>query len=178
MALTGEAGELTELFQWLTEEQSRDVCKDAATSAKVEQELADVMLYLVRLSDVLGVDLNQAVINKLKLNTEKYPVGLAYGSSKKYDELNRTGNISVFWPKNPTDDSADYCTNWPCNSATGSCACYCPFLLGMISTSVSLVPSGSFRSRVLTRPQGSIPFPGFSGLGKLILFSLIPVDKC
>jgi NTP pyrophosphatase (non-canonical NTP hydrolase) len=86
MALTGEAGELTELFQWLTEEQSRGVCRDASTSLKVEQELADVLLYLVRLSDVLGVDLNKAVSNKLKLNAEKYPVGRAYGSSKKYGQ--------------------------------------------------------------------------------------------
>ncbi|MBD7960920.1 nucleotide pyrophosphohydrolase [Comamonas avium] len=87
MALTGEVGELTELFQWLTEDESRNVCKDATASVKVEQELADVMLYLIRLSDVLGVDLNRAVSSKLKINAEKYPVGRAYGSSKKYDEL-------------------------------------------------------------------------------------------
>ena len=87
MALAGELGELTELFQWMTEAQSREVCKDPATASKVEQELADVLMYLVRLSDVLGVDLNRAAIDKLKLNAEKYPTGLAYGSSKKYDEL-------------------------------------------------------------------------------------------
>lgn len=87
MALTGEVGELTELFQWLTEDESRGVCKDAISAVKVEQELADVMLYLVRLSDVLGVDLNRAVSSKLKINAEKYPIGRAYGSSKKYDEL-------------------------------------------------------------------------------------------
>jgi len=87
MALAGELGELTELFQWMTEEQSREACKDPVTACKVEQELADVLMYLVRLSDVLGVDLNRAAIDKLKLNAEKYPAGLAYGSSKKYDEL-------------------------------------------------------------------------------------------
>lgn len=87
MALTGEVGELTELFQWMTEEQSRNACSDASTALKIEQELADVLLYLVRLSDVLGVDLRLAAENKIKLNAEKYPVGRAYGSSKKYNEL-------------------------------------------------------------------------------------------
>ena len=87
MALTGEVGELTELFQWLTEEESRNVCKDATASVKVEQELADVMMYLIRLSDVLGVDINRAISSKLKINAEKYPVERAYGSSNKYDAL-------------------------------------------------------------------------------------------
>lgn len=87
MALTGEAGELTELFQWLTEEQSRRVCDDVEVAQRVEHELADVLLYLVRLADVLGVDLNQAAQRKLKHNAEKYPVERAFGSSKKYDRL-------------------------------------------------------------------------------------------
>lgn len=87
MALTGEVGELTELFQWLTEDQSRRVCDDPAAGSRVEEELADVLLYLVRLADVLGVDLNEAVRRKLKLNAEKYPANLVYGVSKKYDEL-------------------------------------------------------------------------------------------
>ena len=87
MALTGELGELSELFQWMTEEESRKACEDPATALKVEQELADVLLYLVRLADVLGVDLNRAASQKLALNAEKYPTGRAYGSNKKYDEL-------------------------------------------------------------------------------------------
>lgn len=87
MALTGETGELTELFQWMTEEQSRSACEDPGQALKVEHELADVLLNLVRLADVLGVDLNRAVTEKLKLNALKYPVNLAYGSSKKYSDL-------------------------------------------------------------------------------------------
>lgn len=87
MALTGEVGELTEIFQWLTESQSRNVCRDPATALKVEQELADVLLYLVQLSDTLGVDLNKAAEDKLRLNADKYPTDRAFGSSKKYDEL-------------------------------------------------------------------------------------------
>ncbi|MDE2255693.1 MAG: nucleotide pyrophosphohydrolase [Betaproteobacteria bacterium] len=87
MALTGELGELAELFQWMSEDESRKACEHPATAIKVEHELADVLLYLVRLADVLGVDLNRAASQKLKLNAEKYPIGRAYGSNKKYDEL-------------------------------------------------------------------------------------------
>lgn len=75
MALTGEVGELVELFQWLTEEQSRKVARDPRTARAVRDELADVLLYLVRLSSVLGVDLNEAVVTKLAANARKYPPG-------------------------------------------------------------------------------------------------------
>lgn len=73
MALTGEVGELVELFQWQTEEQSKTVAADPATARAVRDELADVLLYLVRLSSVLGVDLNEAVVDKIKRNAIKYP---------------------------------------------------------------------------------------------------------
>lgn len=75
MALTGEVGELVEIFQWLTEDQSREVARDPGTAEAVRNELADVLLFLVRLSSVLGVDLNAAVEWKLGRNAEKYPAG-------------------------------------------------------------------------------------------------------
>jgi NTP pyrophosphatase (non-canonical NTP hydrolase) len=75
MALTGEVGELVELFQWLTEEQSRAVASTPETARAVRDELADVLLYLVRLSSVLGVDLNEAITDKLFRNAQKYPAG-------------------------------------------------------------------------------------------------------
>lgn len=75
MALTGEVGELVELFQWLTEAQSWSVAQDPKTADAVRDELADVLLYLVRLSSVLGVDLNAAVVQKLEKNGKKYPKG-------------------------------------------------------------------------------------------------------
>jgi dCTP diphosphatase len=75
MALTGEVGELVEIFQWLTEDQSRQVASNESTARAVRDELADVLLYLVRLSSVLGVDLNEAVTHKLKSNALKYPAG-------------------------------------------------------------------------------------------------------
>ena len=76
MALTGEVGELVELFQWLTEAQSRDAMKDPVLAMRVQEELADVMLYLVRMTSVLGVDLDAAIRNKLSKNTLKYPAPL------------------------------------------------------------------------------------------------------
>jgi len=87
MALTGEVGELNELFQWLTQEQSMAFANDPYRKQRVAEELADVLFYLVRMADVLGVDLNQAAARKLALNADKYPVDKARGNSKKYSDL-------------------------------------------------------------------------------------------
>jgi dCTP diphosphatase len=87
MALTGEVGELVELFQWLSPEQSGAVAADPKTAQAVRDELADVLLYTVRLASVLKVDLDSAVRDKLKANAAKYPVGKSHGSSTKYTEL-------------------------------------------------------------------------------------------
>ncbi len=87
MALSGEVGELSEIFQWLTEEASKSVATNPDTATAVREELADVTLYLVRLASVLGVDLNEAVTQKLQKNAAKYPVDKAHGSHKKYDKL-------------------------------------------------------------------------------------------
>jgi len=74
MALTGEVGELVEIFQWLTEPESRSVAQDPQTAQAVRDELADVLIYLVELAAALGVDLNEAVNAKLVKNALKYPV--------------------------------------------------------------------------------------------------------
>ncbi len=87
MALTGEVGELNELFQWLTEQQSKDLANDPQGRKRVAEELADVLFYLVRTASVMGIDLNQAAVEKLAINEQKYPAGKARGSSKKYSEL-------------------------------------------------------------------------------------------
>jgi len=73
MALTGEVGELAEIFQWMTEEESRQVMNSSETAAAAEDELADVMIYIVRLASVLGVDLNRAVTSKLAKNELRFP---------------------------------------------------------------------------------------------------------
>jgi len=85
MALSVEAAELLEHFQWLGEEESRRLPPEAL--AKVGEEMADVLLYLVRLADKLGVDLAQVARRKMQLNAQKYPADLARGSSRKYTDL-------------------------------------------------------------------------------------------
>ncbi|WP_028311300.1 nucleotide pyrophosphohydrolase [Derxia gummosa] len=87
MALAGETGELVEIFQWMTEAESHEAGRDPRTARAVRDEMADVLCYLVRLADRLGVDLDAAVRDKLAANALKYPVELARGSNRKYDEL-------------------------------------------------------------------------------------------
>ena len=84
-ALAVEASELLEHFQWLTEAQSQQLPPDALN--EVGNEVADVLLYLIRISDKLGIDLIAAANAKILLNAEKYPVEKARGSSRKYTEL-------------------------------------------------------------------------------------------
>ena len=84
MALSVEAAELLEHFQWLTQEQSSDLPADKRK--QVAQEMSDVLVYLVRLADKLDIDLVQEAKEKLVLNGEKYPADLVRGSAKKYTE--------------------------------------------------------------------------------------------
>jgi NTP pyrophosphatase (non-canonical NTP hydrolase) len=84
-ALTVEAAELLEHFQWLTDEQSANLPADKRTA--VGLEMADVLLYLAQIADRLQIDLLAAAARKLELNAAKYPVARARGSSRKYDEL-------------------------------------------------------------------------------------------
>ncbi|MDO8351135.1 MAG: nucleotide pyrophosphohydrolase [Gallionella sp.] len=84
MALMVEVAELMEHFQWLTEAQSGDLATQ--NKAAVAEELADILLYLVRLSDKLGVDLREAALHKLEKNAAKYPADKVRGSAKKYSE--------------------------------------------------------------------------------------------
>ena len=85
MALSVESSELLEIFQWLTEEQSRSL--DPHAKAAAGEEIADVLLYLVRIADQLGIDLVAEAHRKLEKNAEKYPVEKSRGTSKKYNEL-------------------------------------------------------------------------------------------
>lgn len=73
MALAGETGELLALFQWLTPDESARVMQDPTTAAAVRSELADVLQYLIRLADVLGVDLAEAVRRKIQVNESRFP---------------------------------------------------------------------------------------------------------
>jgi dCTP diphosphatase len=85
MALSVEAAELLEHFQWVSDAESADLTPEK--HAKVREELADVLLYLIRLADKLHVDLATAAADKLRVNAKKYPVQKARGSNKKYTEF-------------------------------------------------------------------------------------------
>jgi NTP pyrophosphatase (non-canonical NTP hydrolase) len=85
MALSVEAAELLEVFQWMTESDSRSL--EPAARAAASEEIADVLMYLVMIADELGIDPVEAAERKLTANARKYPVEKARGSSKKYDEL-------------------------------------------------------------------------------------------
>ena len=87
MALSAEVAEIVEHFQWLTEEQSKNLPQDKLD--EVETELADTLIYLIRLADKLDIDLLAAAQNKIKVNESKYPVDKAKGNAKKYTELDK-----------------------------------------------------------------------------------------
>ncbi len=84
MALSVEASELLEHFQWLSEAQSRTLTTDKKHA--VSLEMADIFIYLIRLATELDVDILAAVEEKIKINNAKYPVEKVRGSSKKYNE--------------------------------------------------------------------------------------------
>lgn len=85
MALSGEVGELQEIFQWLTPEQSEQLSQEKKQHAS--EEIADVMMYLLRLADKCDINVMQACQQKIQQNAAKYPISKCYGSAKKYNEL-------------------------------------------------------------------------------------------
>ena len=87
MALAGEVGELTELFQWLTPEESAAVMTTEGKAERVREEVADVFAYLLQLADHLDIDLAKALREKVRRNEQRYPVALAKGRADKYDQL-------------------------------------------------------------------------------------------
>jgi NTP pyrophosphatase (non-canonical NTP hydrolase) len=84
-ALMVEAAELAEIFQWMTQAQSRR--PDEETRERISAEIGDVLIYLLNISDTLGIDPLAAATAKLSLNRRKYPAQLAKGSAAKYDRL-------------------------------------------------------------------------------------------
>ncbi len=81
MALAGEVGEFLEIFQWLTPEQSADL--DDATRRHAGEELVDILQYVVRIADLLDIDLNDAFWAKFEKNEERYPADKVRGSADK-----------------------------------------------------------------------------------------------
>ena len=81
-----EAAELLEIFQW-----SADDLECADKLDKIKEEVADVLNYCILLADILNLDLDTIIKDKIKRNEEKYPIEKAYGTTSKYTSLNTTG---------------------------------------------------------------------------------------
>ncbi|MFA6285985.1 MAG: nucleotide pyrophosphohydrolase [Opitutaceae bacterium] len=87
MALAAEAGELMEHFLWATPEASRTIALDAVKRKKIEEELADVVIYALEFANMTGIDVAAVIETKMAANAAKYPVEKAKGRSDKYTEL-------------------------------------------------------------------------------------------
>jgi len=84
MAMIVEASEVVEHFQWMTEQESKNL--NAETKEQVGQELSDTFVYLLRIAEVCGVDLIEATNKKIDLNAKKYPIEKCKGSNAKYTD--------------------------------------------------------------------------------------------
>jgi dCTP diphosphatase len=87
MALAAEAGELMEHFLWADPAASRDIARDQAKRGKIEEELADVVIYALEFANITGIDVAAVIEAKMAANAKKYPVEKARGRSDKYTEL-------------------------------------------------------------------------------------------
>jgi NTP pyrophosphatase (non-canonical NTP hydrolase) len=87
MALSVEASELVEIFQWVTAEQSQNIKNIPEIKHAAAEEIADILTYLLRISDLLEIDIPTSLEQKIEKNGEKYPIDKAKGNAKKYTEL-------------------------------------------------------------------------------------------
>ena len=87
LAMVGEVGELAEVFQWVSDDQIEAFLAKPENHARLQEELADVLMYALRLASVSGVDVMGALEAKIASNAEKYPVDKSKGNSIKYTEM-------------------------------------------------------------------------------------------
>jgi dCTP diphosphatase len=87
MALAAEAGELMEHFLWATAAASSEIARSEAKRGKIEEELADVVIYALEFANMTGIDVAAAIERKMAANAQKYPVEKARGRADKYTEL-------------------------------------------------------------------------------------------
>jgi NTP pyrophosphatase (non-canonical NTP hydrolase) len=87
MALSVESSELQELFMWKSEDQIGELLLSESGGRRVREELADIFIYLLYISERCGIDLSDAVLDKIKINRKKYPVDKSYDSNRKYTEF-------------------------------------------------------------------------------------------
>ena len=87
LAMVGEVGELAEVFQWVSDDQIEAFLAKPENQVRLQEELADVLIYALRLASVSGVDVMEVLEAKLASNAEKYPVNKSKGSAKKYSDI-------------------------------------------------------------------------------------------
>ena len=87
LALAGEVGELAAEFQWISDKDVDEALGQKEKNSAIQSEIADVAIYVLRLADVLGVNLAEAITEKLRLNEQRYPAEQARGNALKYTEL-------------------------------------------------------------------------------------------
>ncbi len=87
MALAAEAAELMEHFLWATPENSAEIARSPSKRPKIEEELADVIIYALEFANVTGLDVAAVIEAKMEANARKYPVEKAKGRSEKYTDL-------------------------------------------------------------------------------------------
>uniref|UniRef100_A0A8C9PMV7 dCTP pyrophosphatase 1 n=1 Tax=Spermophilus dauricus TaxID=99837 RepID=A0A8C9PMV7_SPEDA len=102
LALVGEVGELAELFQWKSDAEPGPKAWPLRERAALQEELSDVLIYLVALAARCHVDLPQAVLSKMDTNRRRYPIHLSRGSARKYTDLSH-GAISEDQTMGPAD---------------------------------------------------------------------------
>ena len=89
-----EASEMLECFQWI-DPSKQDVLNDRNLDSQIQQEIADVLIYALRLCSILDYDPIKLILTKLELNDEKYPVQLSKGSSAKYNQIKKGDNVEA-----------------------------------------------------------------------------------
>jgi len=85
MALSVECSELVEEFQWLTAEESQEIMNHPDSAARIRNEIADIAAYLLRITDKLDIDIEDALLEKMTINEKKYPAEDFKGSARKYN---------------------------------------------------------------------------------------------
>ncbi|HXX38549.1 MAG TPA: nucleotide pyrophosphohydrolase [bacterium] len=89
MSVAVEAAELLEIFQWLSDTQSSKISASTRDMARVREEMADVFIYLIRLADILSIDLEKAAAAKIARNARRYPVAASKGNAVKHGKRRR-----------------------------------------------------------------------------------------
>ncbi len=86
LALVGEIGELAELMQWRTEQEFLEFWKSPEGGIRVREEFADIMIYLIRIAQVIGINPSEAVFEKLERNEARFPISEAYGHAYRPEQ--------------------------------------------------------------------------------------------